>query len=235
MIINCKKHFSTNEIWYEFFDNKKNEIVEIFQRLLYFITETNFDFRWQTFQNKYNLINENICVYLSNEIILKKEQWCKIWTNQKMHFNNHIFFKNENDYAQLKIKLKLFFEDLMSIIKKSIVVAIELKKIISISWTMLNNVWITNSKNRYIEISWFILLHMLCDKLTNIIFDYLMFEKNVDLSSCTKIFRRIMNFFCVHEIENRFVDTADKIYWSWSTYIIIENITNFHVIISSLL
>ena len=35
-----------------------------------------------------------------------------------MDFNNYIFFKSENDYAQLKIELNFFLKNFMSIIKK---------------------------------------------------------------------------------------------------------------------
>ena len=36
-----------------------------------------------------------------------------------MHFNNHTFFCNKNDYAQLKIELKLFIENFITIMKKA--------------------------------------------------------------------------------------------------------------------
>ena len=36
-----------------------------------------------------------------------------------MHFNNHTFFKSENDYAQLKSKLKFFIENFITVIKKA--------------------------------------------------------------------------------------------------------------------
>ena len=36
-----------------------------------------------------------------------------------MHFNNYIFFCNESNYAQLKIELKLFIKNFITIIKKT--------------------------------------------------------------------------------------------------------------------
>lgn len=35
-----------------------------------------------------------------------------------MYFNNYIFFKSENDHAQLKFELKIFIENFITIIKK---------------------------------------------------------------------------------------------------------------------
>ena len=93
-------------------------VFEKFQRLIHVTKKIDFDFFWQKLQNKYDFIDEKICIYLINEIISKKRQWCKVWIDQKIHFNNHIFFKNENDHAQLKIELKTFTNDLISIIKK---------------------------------------------------------------------------------------------------------------------
>ena len=71
---NCKKYFSTVEAWHEFFGSKKDHIIWTFQRLLYASYEDNFNLWWQELQDKYNPINEAICIYLANEIIPKKEQ-----------------------------------------------------------------------------------------------------------------------------------------------------------------
>ena len=73
VINNCKKFF-TNKIWLVFFNKKndENNINEEFQRLLYVINEIDLNLWWQKFQNKYNFLHENICVYLVTKIMFKK-------------------------------------------------------------------------------------------------------------------------------------------------------------------
>ena len=213
--INCKKHFSTNEIWCEFFDSKQDEkkdhTIEDFQDLIHVFNENEFDRRWQALQNKYNLINDEICIYLINEIIFKKKQWSKIWTNQKMHFNNHISFKSEDDHAQLKIELKTFIENFMTVIEKVD------RRCDRIKRDYINKV--KNFKQRLnhkLRKSLYrdLMIYVISYALRSIDFHYTRLietqKKKINLSSCTRSFRRIMSFSCAHDIERTFVDTIDE-------------------------
>lgn len=77
-----QKYFSINENWHVFFDeynkkiNKKNK--KDIYRLLYVDNSIDFNSIWQKFQNKYNLMNARICLYLKNNLLSKKNKWCKI-------------------------------------------------------------------------------------------------------------------------------------------------------------
>ena len=178
---------------------------------MYVIKKNDFDLWWQKLQNKYDFINDAICIYLINEIISKKRQWCKIWIDQKMHFNNHTFFKSEDDHIQLKIELKSFTNDLMSIIKKTN------RRCDRIKSDYINK--LKNEKQRlnhqlrkslFRDLMIYVISHVL--KSINEHYTRLLNaqKKNVNLSSCTKSFRRIMNLSCAHDIERRFVDAANE-------------------------
>ena len=162
-------------------------------------------------QNKYDFINENICLYLINEIISKKRQWCKIWIDQKMHFNNHTFFKSEEKHAQLKTKLKSCIEDFMSVIKKTDRRCERIKRKyinkLDDDKQRLNHKF---KKSLFRNLMFFVIFHALRAIDEHYVRLFETQNTEVDLSSCTKIFRRTMNFSCAHEIEKRFVDAVDE-------------------------
>ena len=85
VIDNCKKYFiiavENNEIWKKFMNNKNKKITDDFRELLYINEKYEFDLIWQNLQNKYNNIKENICIYLINEILSKRQKWNKTWTD----------------------------------------------------------------------------------------------------------------------------------------------------------
>ena len=206
--VNCKKYFSTNEIWFVFFGeyNKKIKIKNTrnIHRLLYVDNQQNFDSIWQEFQDTYNFVNENICFYLKNNLLTKKKKWCKIWINFVMHFDHSTTFIDESNNVLLKKKLMSFQRNLKTIID-------------------IFNIICDRQRNNYI-VAFEIVKERLNHKLRKIIYrDVEIYvtsfalkkiddqykkllktkKKNINLSVCTRFFKEVMNFFCAHVIEER--------------------------------
>ena len=92
-----------------------------FQQFLFVIIEIEFDTIWKNLQMNCNAIDKKIVVYLINEMISKKK-WFKIWTNELLHLNNHVFSRFEKNHTMLKSNLKNFIENLNIVIKKTILI-----------------------------------------------------------------------------------------------------------------
>ena len=213
--INCKKYFSTNEIWFVFFDeyNKKIKIKNMkdIHRLLYVDNQQNFDSIWQELQDTYNSVNENICLYLKNNFLSKKKKWCKIWTNFVMHFDHFTIFIDENSNALLKKKLMNSQKNLKTIVdifniicnrqRNNYIVAFEIAK------ERLNH---KLRKIIYRDVEIYVTpfaLRKIDDQYKRLLKTK---KKNINLFVCTKSFKEIMSFFCAHVIEERRTNSENE-------------------------
>ena len=208
---NCKKHFKIIVLWNQFMSNKKLNIENDFQRLLHVIIEIEFDTIWKNLQTNCNAINEKIVAYLINEVISKKKKWLKIWTNELLHFNNHVFSRFEKNHAMLKSNLKNFIENLNIVIKKTILICNrqrnEYEKTLNIAKQRLFNEF---NKTIFRDLIIFVTLFAFKRVLKQ--YDLLLKTQNLDIScfDCTNNFKKIMNLSCFHIIEKRLFNVVNE-------------------------
>ena len=203
-------------------NNKKLNIESDFQRFLFVIIEIEFDTIWENLQINCNAIDEKIVIYLINKIILKKK-WFKIWTNELLYFNNHVFSRFEKNHAMLKSNLKNFIENLNIVIKKTILIyncqRNEYVKTLNIAKQRFFNEF---NKTIFRDLITFVILFTFKRVLKQ--YDLLLKTQNIDISrfNFTNIFKKIINLSCSHIIEKRLFNVANEkilkfsnVYFHW--------------------
>ena len=211
---NCKKFFNTNEAWQEFFGHKKGEKedhkVGEFQRLIHASNEADFDLRWQELQTKYDAIDEGICSYLTDELIPKKQQWSKAWTDTKLHFNNHTTSLGEGGHAHLKADLKKSTGDLDDVVEVADQYCdhIRTQYINKLDEAKQRLDRTLGGKPLYRDLIAFITPHALREIDTQYKRLLEARAKGVNLPACTGVFRRTMGLPCAHDIETRLADAS---------------------------
>ena len=128
-----------------------------------------------------------------------------------MHFNNHVFFKNEKNHIKLKTKFHNFIVNFK-------IVVINVDRIYDrqrekycndfnyIKQRLNHNFKKSLYRDFIVYITFFAL------KKINKHYKRLLKtqKKNVHLFSCIHIFKRTINLFCSHVIEKRLIDTTNE-------------------------
>ena len=171
--------------------------------------EADFDKFWQALQNKYNPIDEDICLYLEEELLPKKRKWCKVWTDKIMHFDNTTTSRDEGSNANLKKELSNSKEDLKTVVDTSAVLCDRQRGNYRLN--------LDKAKQRldhrlraaiYRDLQAYVTLYALreIDKHYKRLTDTE--KKNAQLPACTEVFKRTMDLPCAHVIEKRRADAA---------------------------
>ena len=99
VLTNCKIWFDENDEWKEFY--------AIWQKVIYANTKTAFNETWETMRLKHE--NDFLSMnYLDDLLRFNRKFFFRCFTNQILHFDNTITFKNEFDHAQIKRELRVF-------------------------------------------------------------------------------------------------------------------------------
>ena len=209
---NCKKYFPANETWFEFFGGFDKEIKKKttgeLHRLLYVDNQSDFDLIWQELQDKYNSLDERICLYLEDNLLPKKKKWCKIWTDLVMHFGQSTTSTGESSNALLKKELTNSQGDLKTAVDAS-----------NITCDRQRNNYIQalgNAKQRldhklraaiYRDLGAYVTPFALREVQEQYKRLLTAEEKNVSLPACTETFKRVMGLPSAHVIEERRADS----------------------------
>lgn len=132
--------------------------------------------------------------------------------NSNLNFNNHTTFLKKNDHVHLKINLKTFTNDLYDMMKINDRYCDNIRKtyvnFLNEIKQRLNKTF--SRKTLYRNFIVFIVSAILrkIDKYYTRLFDVQI--NDVNLSNYTKIFKRIMNFFCAYNIESRLIDIVNE-------------------------
>ena len=201
VINNCKKYFKNIVLWNKFMSNKKLNIENDFQRSLFVIIKIEFDTIWENLQMNCNVINE----------IIYKKKWFKVWTNELLHFNNHVFSRFEKNHTMLKSNLENFIENLNIVIKKTILIYNRQRnkyvKTLNIAKQRFFNEF---NKTIFRDLITFVILFTFKRVLKQ--YDLLLKTQNIDISrfNFTNIFKKIINLSCSHIIEKRLFNVANE-------------------------
>ena len=91
------------------FKNKKNlekefnEFFKYWQKIVYLITETDYETAWEKLQEVYSQDNLAQIQYLwETWLCVYKKKFVKFWTNQVLHFNNIATSCAESEHSVLK-------------------------------------------------------------------------------------------------------------------------------------
>jgi hypothetical protein len=111
VLINCKKSFSTKEVWEKKFTEWKS--------VMYFSSNREYRTAWAKFSEFYNLTHED-CVKYLHLIYLRnyRRRFVKCYTDEMLHFEITMTSRSESEHAVLKRQLITSIEDLKTVVNE---------------------------------------------------------------------------------------------------------------------
>jgi len=199
VLVNCRKHFDTEEVWQTFY--------KAWHLVMYAKTEAEYQFQWIDLQEIYGTSHERAISYLKNDLLLiYKKKFVRCWTDRKLHFGNHATSRGEGSNAALKRELGFSVGDL-----KSVVDSLELL-LMNQRHDYIGAIQMAKTRLPFrlrAPILRDLVAHVTPFALHKVIEQYkLITITEGPLSPCTNVFTTTLSLPCAHRIQRRMYDTA---------------------------
>jgi hypothetical protein len=194
VLVNCKKSFFIKEAWDAFF----------FEWKLITYADSKQEYRqlWDKFVDRYNLSHEECIDYLYDIYIKNyRRRFIKCYTNQVLHFDTTMTFRDEKEHAVLKRQLESSTRNL-----KTVMNDINLLLINEQHNYLIN---MTKTKMRYSIELWRSFFDQLASFVTSVALWKILsqYKKLIEqltvISACIDVFITTTELSCSHKIQQR--------------------------------